>query len=170
MDKATPTSRARKPGTLLVKNLKDLRKMKMQGMDPSLKATWSVIIIVTPENGRHSLLAKCSYEICNLDGWRGRCCLADTNFLFDSKDFHLSKAMVRNKQPIRQCASLFLEFTGLGNPKALFNKEFETAEKRNLSNHQLKLSEDASPNGSYGILNNGRQLCYPSISFLLITT
>jgi hypothetical protein len=68
MDKATPTSRARKPGTLLVKNLKDLRKMKMQGMDPSLKATWSVIIIVTPENGRHSLLAKCSYEICNLDG------------------------------------------------------------------------------------------------------
>ena len=71
MDKATPTSRARKPGTLLAKNLNDLssflRKKKMQGMDPSLEATWSVIIIVTPENGRHSLLAKCSYEICNLD-------------------------------------------------------------------------------------------------------
>ena len=42
MDKATPTSRARKPGTLLAKNLNDLssflRKKKMQGMDPSLKA------------------------------------------------------------------------------------------------------------------------------------
>jgi hypothetical protein len=71
IDKATPTSRSRKLGTLLAKNLNDLssflRKKKMQGMDPSLKATWSVITIVTPENGRHSLLAKCSYEICNLD-------------------------------------------------------------------------------------------------------
>jgi hypothetical protein len=71
MDKATPTSRAQKLGTLLAKNLNDLssflRKKKMQGMDPSLKATWSVIIIVTLENGRHSLLAKCSYEISNLD-------------------------------------------------------------------------------------------------------
>jgi len=26
--------------------------------------------------------------------------------------------MVGNKLPIRQCASLFLEFSGLGNPKA----------------------------------------------------
>ena len=55
MDKATPTSRARKPFFFLAKNLNDLssflRKKKMQGMDPSLKATWSVIIIVTPENG-----------------------------------------------------------------------------------------------------------------------
>lgn len=50
MDKATPTSRARKPFFFLAKNLNDLssflRKKKMQGMDPSLKATWSVIIIV----------------------------------------------------------------------------------------------------------------------------
>lgn len=60
MDKATPTSRARKPGTLLAKNLNDLssflRKKKMQGMDPSLKATWSVIIIVTPEVLRNAVM------------------------------------------------------------------------------------------------------------------
>jgi hypothetical protein len=41
--------------------------------------------------------------------------------LFNSKDFHLSKAMVGNKLPSRQCVSLFLEFSGLGNLKALFN-------------------------------------------------
>ena len=43
MDKATPTSRARKPFFFLAKNLNDLssflRKKKMEGMDPSLKAT-----------------------------------------------------------------------------------------------------------------------------------
>jgi hypothetical protein len=58
MDKATPTNRAQKPGTLLAKNLNDLssfpRKKKIQGMDPRLKATWSVIIMVSANHIWHN--------------------------------------------------------------------------------------------------------------------